>query len=103
MPQTFFENNRRCVGRRNYVYFYGVASGGFVQYSCSAAGSLLLLTAWADRADVRAAAARCVGGVGAWQALGGLYLALVRRKDPFAFPPCVQLMRVARTFKKKLP
>jgi hypothetical protein len=63
----------RCVGRRNYVYFFALAWCGTIQYSCSVIGSLLLLTAESSRE-----AATAVGGTGVWRLLLALYIALVR-------------------------
>jgi len=65
----------RCVGRRNYVYFFALAWCGTIQYSCSVIGSLLLLTA--DHESSREAAA-AVGSTGVWRLLLALYIALVR-------------------------
>lgn len=67
----------RCVGRRNYVYFFALSWCGTIQYSCSGVGSLLLLTAWADHDSVLEAAA-AVDSVGVWRFLMAVYIALVR-------------------------
>ena len=64
-----------CIGRRNYVFFYGVALSGTVQYAVATTVAVLLLAS-PDWRDAVAGWSLYLGGGGAFRAVLGVFLLL---------------------------